>query len=31
MRATILTSPILGPLGPGQSDTWEVILAGQRS
>ena len=31
MRSTILTSPILGPLGPGQSDSWGVILAGQRA
>ncbi|MDJ0898073.1 MAG: hypothetical protein QNJ55_04620 [Xenococcus sp. MO_188.B8] len=30
MPSTILTSPILGPLGPGESDSWEIILTGQR-
>ncbi len=31
MTSTITTSPILGPLGPGESESWEVILTGQKT
>ena len=30
MTSTIITSPILGPLGSGESESWEVKLKGQR-
>ncbi len=30
MTSTIATSSVLGPLGPGESESWEVILTGQR-
>ena len=30
MTSTITTSPVLGPLGPGESESWEVILKGQK-
>ncbi|MDJ0577462.1 MAG: hypothetical protein QNJ65_20160 [Xenococcaceae cyanobacterium MO_234.B1] len=30
MTTTIATSEVLGPLGPGESDSLEVILTGQK-
>lgn len=30
MPSTIITSPVLGPLGPGEYESWDVILKGQR-
>ena len=30
MPSTLVTSPILGPLGPGESEGWEVILTGKK-
>ena len=30
MPSTITRSPILGPLAPGESDSWGVILRGRR-